>query len=130
MMQRPKLETQFVVVSPPRADQHKTPPADIAKEIASALRAMAYAALVSDQHVKDVAAEHFVGALGGHEAIVIERSGNGWLCASSGAARLRQLAGKIPGTISMAGEIVSLADIGIFIPVKPGLGVLADCAAL
>jgi sugar diacid utilization regulator/putative methionine-R-sulfoxide reductase with GAF domain len=130
-MRTSKRAGHLVIVPAPGSDRHaERSREDLVKELDTALRAMADAAVVCDQHVKEVAAAHFVAALGGRDAVVIERAGNGWVCTSSGGGRLGPLAEKIPATISMAGEIVSLAGIGLFIPVKPGVGILADCSVI
>ena len=129
-MQTTKREGQLVVVSAPRADRHAGPREDLVRELDASLRAMADAAVISGQHVKEVAAVRFMTALDGHAACVIERDGNGWRCSGGVGGRLAPLAAKIPATISMADEIVSLGGIGIFIPVKPGVGVLADCSVI
>lgn len=87
---------------------------------------MADAAVVSDQHVKDVAAARFGAVLGGHEAIVVERVGGGWIRASGHSSRLDDRLAEIPATIPVSGDTVNLVGIGLFVSVKPGVGMLAD----
>jgi sugar diacid utilization regulator/GAF domain-containing protein len=129
-VQTPKREGHLAVVTARRSDRRAEPSWDTVEALEAALRAMADAAVVCDQDVKDVAAARFMAALGGREVAVIERDGNHWRCASSPGARLEALAAKIPATISMSGDIVELPGIGTFIPVKPGAGILADCPTI
>lgn len=125
-MHKPKRSSHLVVISPPTGANKAAPTTGLVEEVRTALRAMADAAVVSDLHVKDVAAASFTDILGGHEAIAVERVGGGWSRASSGASKLDALLAEVPATISMSDELVDLPGIGLFVPVKPGVGILAD----
>lgn len=118
----------LVVVSPPAAAATRA--FGLLEDVVAALQAMADAAVVSDQHVKDVAAARFGAVLGGHEAIVVERVGGGWIRASGHSSRLDARLAEIPATIPVSGETVDLVGIGLFVPVKPGVGILADLSEI
>lgn len=120
-----KRSGHLVMISPPAAVTETTPAGGL-DDVNAALQAMADAAVVSGQRVKDVAAASFAVVLGGHEAIVVERVGDGWNRASSGSSNLDPRLAEIPATIPVPGEIVNLAGIGLFMPVKAGVGILAD----
>lgn len=125
-MHKAKRSGHLVVVSQPTAAGEPAPAVESIGVLGEALGAMAGAALGPEQGLKEVAAERFAAVLGGHDAIVIERSGTGWCCASTGVSRLGDRAAEIPATIPMSLDIVVLPGIGAFIPVKPDVGVLTD----
>lgn len=134
-MHRAKRSRHLAVVPPsatvgdalPAPWPHPAPSPAPALQIGGALRAVADAALGGDQRVKEVAAACFAAALGGCGVAVIERVGAGWCRASENACGPGELIAELPTSVATSGDISVLPGIGTFVPVNPGIGVLADC---
>lgn len=132
-MHRAKRSKHLAVVPPSAGEAlsdpwpHLAPSPEPALQIGGALRAVADAALGGDQRVKEVAAACFAAALGGCGVAVIERVGAGWCRASENACGPGELIAELPTSVATSGDISVLPGIGTFVPVNPGIGVLADC---
>ncbi|WP_339753478.1 helix-turn-helix domain-containing protein [uncultured Marinobacter sp.] len=125
-MQKVKIRGHPVAVSQKPATGQFAPVLEFVGELSEALRAMSNAALASEREVKEIAAERVSALLGGHDAIVIERSGGGWCCPSGCHSRLGERVAEVPETLSTSHDIVCLPKLGTFISVTPGVGVLTD----
>ena len=126
-MQKVRNKGYPVAVSQGLATVDLVPAFKFAGELNEALRLMTDAARVSEQEVKEIAAESVSALLGRCEAIVIERSCGGWYCSSGCHSRLiSERLTEVPETLSTSHDIICLPKLGSFISVTPGVGVLID----